>query len=424
MTQSGCDTHVRDPLANLRCTVDGQRAAYRQLHELAHEVCGGRWVAVGGGGYDLVGVVPRSWTHLLAEAAGAALPAHTPQEWRDYVAEHAGGRAPTAFRDLSAWRGRGRPGQSLGARRTPRRCRVVHADAAVDAAITAPGGRCSLPTGCNRDTQQSAAPASADLAAHLVATHICGDVATSRQSNLTNARLCAEGHPGFTFGVEFRRPWTYPEVVAELAKRVGICPDLRLRVGPGPDRPPVVRRPARGHGRSAGDGRAAARAGAARHGSPDGGARCSPGGRGSTAGGGRGTALPGSRLVVPVARPGASPPLRRWGRDALRRRWPAAHSRPRADAGDARRDGTSGRAAARFWWLPTTAMRAPPGRPASIRSVSPTATTQRCSSPRRRARCGSPSRSMTTCNPTCMGRCRTTCCRSCNLVRFPPRSAP
>ncbi|HQV20059.1 MAG TPA: acetoin utilization protein AcuC, partial [Gordonia sp. (in: high G+C Gram-positive bacteria)] len=26
----------------------------------------GRWVAVGGGGYGVVNVVPRSWTHLLA----------------------------------------------------------------------------------------------------------------------------------------------------------------------------------------------------------------------------------------------------------------------------------------------------------------------------------------------------------------------
>lgn len=80
-------------------------------------------------------------------------------------------------------------------------------------------------------TQQSGAPASAELVAHLVATRICGDVATPRQSNLTNARLCAEGHPGFTFGVEFSRPWTYPEVVAELAKRVGISPDLAYESG-------------------------------------------------------------------------------------------------------------------------------------------------------------------------------------------------
>ncbi len=39
-------------------TVDGQRASYLALHDLAHEVCGGRWVALGGGGYAIVDVVP------------------------------------------------------------------------------------------------------------------------------------------------------------------------------------------------------------------------------------------------------------------------------------------------------------------------------------------------------------------------------
>ena len=37
----------------------------------------GRWVATGGGGYALVEVVPRAWTHLLAVATGdAARPGH------------------------------------------------------------------------------------------------------------------------------------------------------------------------------------------------------------------------------------------------------------------------------------------------------------------------------------------------------------
>ena len=54
VTQLGCDTHRLDPLAQLNLTVDGHRACYAALHELAHEVCGGRWVAVGGGGYAIV----------------------------------------------------------------------------------------------------------------------------------------------------------------------------------------------------------------------------------------------------------------------------------------------------------------------------------------------------------------------------------
>ena len=60
VTQHGCDSHMEDPLAHLMLTVDGQRAAYLALHDLAHEVADGRWVATGGGGYALVDVVPAS----------------------------------------------------------------------------------------------------------------------------------------------------------------------------------------------------------------------------------------------------------------------------------------------------------------------------------------------------------------------------
>ena len=49
-----------------RCRSTAQRAAAVALHDLAHEVCDGRWVALGGGGYAVVEVVPRTWTHLVA----------------------------------------------------------------------------------------------------------------------------------------------------------------------------------------------------------------------------------------------------------------------------------------------------------------------------------------------------------------------
>ncbi|MNI81636.1 Acetoin utilization protein AcuC [compost metagenome] len=37
------------------------------LHELAHTYSNGRWVAVGGGGYDMWRVVPRAWSMLWLE---------------------------------------------------------------------------------------------------------------------------------------------------------------------------------------------------------------------------------------------------------------------------------------------------------------------------------------------------------------------
>ena len=101
VTQHGCDSHALDPLANLLVTVDGQRRAHVALHTLAHEVCNGRWIATGGGGYELVRVVPRTWTHLLAEAAGRPIEpdTETPQEWRDFVLSRAGVHAPTRMTD-------------------------------------------------------------------------------------------------------------------------------------------------------------------------------------------------------------------------------------------------------------------------------------------------------------------------------------
>jgi acetoin utilization protein AcuC len=101
VTQHGCDSHLEDPLAHLMLTVDGQRAAYLALHDLAHEVCDGRWVVTGGGGYALVEVVPRSWTHLLAIVGGSPLDPRTdtPDGWREHVRTALGRVAPYRMTD-------------------------------------------------------------------------------------------------------------------------------------------------------------------------------------------------------------------------------------------------------------------------------------------------------------------------------------
>jgi acetoin utilization protein AcuC len=101
VTQHGCDSHRLDPLADLALSVDGQRQAQLVLHELAHEVCDGRWLATGGGGYALVQVVPRTWTHLLAVAAGAPLDpeTETPPPWRALARSLTGESAPPTMTD-------------------------------------------------------------------------------------------------------------------------------------------------------------------------------------------------------------------------------------------------------------------------------------------------------------------------------------
>jgi len=100
-SQHGCDSHRLDPLAQLALSVDGQRAAAVAIHALAHEVCDGRWVATGGGGYALAQVVPRTWTHLLAEACGHPIDPRTPtpREWQELVVARTGAQPPFTMTD-------------------------------------------------------------------------------------------------------------------------------------------------------------------------------------------------------------------------------------------------------------------------------------------------------------------------------------
>ncbi|NJQ17948.1 acetoin utilization protein AcuC [Streptomyces bohaiensis] len=87
VTQHGADTHVEDPLAHLTLSVDAQRAAMEACHGWAHSYADGRWLALGGGGYAVVDVVPRSWAHLVAVASHAPVDPRraVPEEWRRTV---------------------------------------------------------------------------------------------------------------------------------------------------------------------------------------------------------------------------------------------------------------------------------------------------------------------------------------------------
>jgi acetoin utilization protein AcuC len=100
-TQQGCDSHALDPLAHMALSLDCQVESYKALHELAHEAAGGRWVAVGGGGYELVDVVPRAWSHLVGIAAHHPIDPTTavPAAWRDYVMERLGRQSPQRMTD-------------------------------------------------------------------------------------------------------------------------------------------------------------------------------------------------------------------------------------------------------------------------------------------------------------------------------------
>lgn len=77
-TQLGIDTHFQDPLTHLSLTTQGFNLAVKKLGFLAAKI--GKWVAVGGGGYDL-SAVSRSWTMALASMANFDLPNDVPNEF-------------------------------------------------------------------------------------------------------------------------------------------------------------------------------------------------------------------------------------------------------------------------------------------------------------------------------------------------------
>ncbi|CAM5230263.1 acetoin utilization protein AcuC [Streptomyces pharetrae] len=113
VTQHGADTHFEDPLAHLAVSLDAQRAVQMACHSLAHEYADGRWVALGGGGYAVTDVVPRSWAHLVGIAAGRQIAPETviPESWRQEVfartrelgpGRMTDGRWPVVFREWEA----------------------------------------------------------------------------------------------------------------------------------------------------------------------------------------------------------------------------------------------------------------------------------------------------------------------------------
>lgn len=85
VSQHGCDGHYWDPLADLCATTRFYDAVPRLLSHWIREYTEGRWVATGGGGYQILRVVPRVWTLLWAHLIDQPLPGDkkVPQTWLD-----------------------------------------------------------------------------------------------------------------------------------------------------------------------------------------------------------------------------------------------------------------------------------------------------------------------------------------------------
>ncbi|HZF59387.1 MAG TPA: acetoin utilization protein AcuC [Rubrobacter sp.] len=81
ISQNGCDAHQLDPLTHLSATTRLYEHVPAAIHDLAHELCEGRWVTTGGGGYDIWRVVPRAWSALWAALSHQELPEKVPECW-------------------------------------------------------------------------------------------------------------------------------------------------------------------------------------------------------------------------------------------------------------------------------------------------------------------------------------------------------
>lgn len=100
VSQHGCDAHRLDPLSHLMLTSRPLVEATRVLRRIAEDLCSGRWLVLGGGGYDIWRVVPTVWTQVWAIAAGLPLPTEVPERWRSRWQARSPVVLPESFLDL------------------------------------------------------------------------------------------------------------------------------------------------------------------------------------------------------------------------------------------------------------------------------------------------------------------------------------
>ena len=78
VTQMGIDSHYRDPITHIALTVQGFAEAVRELAAVSP----GRWLALGGGGYDLQAVA-RAWTLAYGVMSEQSFPDSVPESYRE-----------------------------------------------------------------------------------------------------------------------------------------------------------------------------------------------------------------------------------------------------------------------------------------------------------------------------------------------------
>lgn len=79
--QGGADTHRDDPLTHLDLSVAGYLELIDGMRGLCDELCDGRLVMTGGGGYEFRSAVPRMWAGAFAVLSRGLAPDQIPDSW-------------------------------------------------------------------------------------------------------------------------------------------------------------------------------------------------------------------------------------------------------------------------------------------------------------------------------------------------------
>ena len=98
LVQCGADGHIDDRLAHLRLTTKVYAEVVSEMHDLAHQLCNGKMLLLGGGGYTLANV-PRVWTVAFSTLAGVRPDDDIPSEWSKEFAKAAEEDAPNQLYD-------------------------------------------------------------------------------------------------------------------------------------------------------------------------------------------------------------------------------------------------------------------------------------------------------------------------------------
>lgn len=96
LSQNGADAHYLDPLTHLSVTHQTFQRIPQIVHQCAIDYTEGKWIAIGGGGYNIFQVAPLAWAQVYNAMEGnPPLKGDIPKDWVDLWQPKAKIKIPT-----------------------------------------------------------------------------------------------------------------------------------------------------------------------------------------------------------------------------------------------------------------------------------------------------------------------------------------